>query len=304
MEKNLNTPIFSLPLPSSEFLNTVTRIEMDNPIGLLFYLDFNLENSETPNSVTPLLSLVTKQKTVCLESFKVASTIASNTIADIESYHGIDMTTEISSALLREDTINLEKLLYSKYLELGLQSPLNNLTKWQKLVSKVFKKLKFPIYVSSENLCMKLISIANKMGAISRRGSANFIIVNPYIASCIQDDKMFEFSKQHNYTNNFIYHVGNIGDRLKVFVNSSLPVSDTKIVFGKKSSPNEPGVFWTEASTKLHIRSIDIEETPTGKKLFLRSRRAIVHTPGSEKLFFCDNFIINKKPWWRKLFKL
>jgi hypothetical protein len=90
---------------------------------------------------------------------------------------------------------------------------------------------------------------------------------------------------------------------MNVYINAGGRWDSNQVVIGRKTSnAGDPGVYYCE-----HSNGINSYEDPISMdtRIQFLSRHAIIEvgqTPHS--LYYTEDMIIGKKPWWRKLFRL
>jgi len=284
-----------------ELLNTACILPMNGPNGVITYIDYSIDaepqlhiEGEIPMQ-TLSLSLFTTLATS--ESYQCTTTVQSSTMEDLKSLHGADGIEMSMSVLKNEMHAGIQKRLYEKYASLGSTNRESKKTKWRKWVEKTFNR-QLPEY--TEKLVSRILKISNQIASDSRRGPAQFVIVSPRTLSEMQKDPRFLYviqSKEHHFP-----IAGQIPG-MNVYVNAGGHRDSNQIVIGRKTSgAGEPGVYYCEYSN-----DIDTYEDPISMDTKIRflSRHVIKEvgqTPRS--LYYTEDMIIGKKPWWRKLFRL
>lgn len=154
--------------------------------------------------------------------------------------------------------------------------------------------------------CHRLKSKQNK--------AADFIVVSPQVGALLMDSPSFvmpDQSKETELQNHAMYPAGRLGS-IKVFVNAYMKNGNTfKIVAGRKTSNNQPGVYLAEYTKEfLNIDMARISDgdelNPSGsEKIVLKSRHAQVEVgkdPAS--CYLTVEFDMSPLPWWKKLLNL
>ena len=248
----VNEPITVLPFPSSEFLKTSLRVQMQQPIGLVNYLEMVNESTTGEDGEDGIgrIGLQVRNQHIEAKTYQVQSEHSKEQESDLGRFN-IDMVTQISSMLNNESLDNMEKILYKKYYDLGLETHIKSINKWRRFLSKYFK-LSFPIYTESDKICSKILILSNMVAIRTRRGSANFVVVSPMIASLIAEDPKSELLKLESIQHNAgLYPFAIIADRVKVFIDPKMTYDNSTIVLGKTTEEGNTGVVMGEYSRQL-----------------------------------------------------
>lgn len=293
MEINSNQNIQEIPTSTSPFLDTASRLKMQQPHGVFSFL----EMAEAPsNEDTSMISLEVKNKVLQAETYQVNANVQLSTIKDLQKM-GIDGTRETVSALVNESTLNFEKILASKYMELGKNSYYSDFTKWQGFLNKYFK-LEFPIYLDGDQICAKILEISLKIAKKSRRGPANFVVVSPRVFEYIRLSPMFVYSNEQQYVG-LSHIVGNI-NHINVYI-SQFTLNSDHIIVGTNTRNNNPGVVYGEYSRQL-MQNEGYETNSINFQLRDRSVIASIGDSASDS-YYTTPVSFGKKPIWRKLIK-
>lgn len=259
--------------------------------------------TETKPGEIPEVSLRGFSKFYEVQTFNVSSVVSREQQRQLNDAFGVDLSSQMISVLNNEDLMNAERKLKEKYDQLGtLSYDEVTMTKWKRRVSKIFKKLKFPVYVEQEHLFRKILLYAQMIGVRSRMGAGNFVVVNSRLGTLLSDSPGFEPSPVGmNLNSHGIVNIGTIS-RLSVFVDSSMRWTDDRVIVGRTTKQNQTGVHLVMMDREYIEMAdpIDYGKIKTG----IISRRCTIDTVNAEKNFFAFDVILRKAPWWRKLFKL
>jgi hypothetical protein len=301
----VNEPITVLPFPSSEFLKTSLRVQMQQPMGTVSYLEMVNESSADGDGEDGMgrIGLQVRYQHIEAQTYQVQSEHSKEQASDLDRFN-IDIVTQISSMLNNESLNNMEKILYKKYYDLGLETHIKSINKWRRFLSKYFK-LSFPIYTESDKICSKILILSNMVAIRTRRGSANFVVVSPMIASLIADDPKSELLIESIQHNDGLYPFAIISDRVKVFIDPKMTYDNSTIVLGKTTEEGNTGVVMGEYSRQLFKNDTydSVNLIPTIK--FQLIDRFVIADIGNDSNngFVTANISIGKKPLWRKLIR-
>lgn len=310
----MNKPNLSLPvIAPTDFLQTACIIKTTNPICSIDYLDMVYEPSNEkasfskgdlifPGCIKTAESVSVKQfsKVVSLSTKQVATSISKSQMMEL-NVMGIDATGMAVNAMCNEKVQGMEKDLYKKYTEIAKDSELLNPR--QKFFKKIFKNLKFPIYVDSERkLISKILLYSNLIATRCRRGPANFAVVGPKLASMLQDCPgfvMLPLDKSHGSAT--INPIGNLAG-ITVYTNPYLKWDDTSLLIGRSTKDSETGVYIVEMEDRLE--EIQMHPASSDFRIVLLSRQAITDTMNAEEKYVYVKLELTKAPWWRRWLKL
>jgi hypothetical protein len=212
---------------------------------------------------------------------------------------GVNVDDQMTSVLINEADINMEKLLKAKYMELGTNTEKSTWSKWKIFMNKWFR-LEFPEYTKDpKDLVNKILRISNLIAVKTRRGPANFVIVSPKIASILQEDPRVLLYPIGNLIQRETKAFANISDRLKVFVDNYQTLDNETVIIGKTTRDGNVGVVIGECSRQL-MKTYNYHPLQT-TNYQLRDRLALSETGDEPYGYYTTKFIIGKKPIWRKL---
>ena len=207
------------------------------------------------------MGLTTFTKFVEADTFQVAASVTTEQIQDLNKQFGIDVISMIENALVNEVSQSINKHILSRAFQLGwtncynfnaiegqnlnLNLVLNGATASNSLsyMDKTDNLLTMslpagPADTSYENLSTlqrrlfsRILAAANVVANRGRRGPANFIVTNAYLASAMQDISQFTFAPFSNtltQNNGTLYPVGSLAG-MTVYVDQNMQYSDTRV---------------------------------------------------------------------------
>lgn len=291
----------AIPHPSSDFLKTAWMVELKQKMGSISYVDFTYDETEQIN-------LVKFEKAFEAKDFKISSNIDQNNLKNLKNLtgYGIDAKAEILSALIEQDSFELEQKLYREYLSIAKEQPLSDR---QKLVSKIFaffgKEIKFPSYVGKENsrktvlnIIMTISKLSNMVYSNNRRGPANFVVVSPEISAMLQDSSSFVY-KPHdvNHSLRDISIIGSISG-LTVFVNLFSKNKD-EILVGRATEKGSPGMLYATLGSGTVYEVVGPDLNNNISINFKRNIVSVGFFP--ERNYMKAELSLTDKPFWRRL---
>ena len=289
-----------------EFLETAKYLYTDQNYAMVNYLDFNSSLGE--DQKYPHLKLVSKNKVVDLESFKITSTINEDTISDLKLFHSVDGDSIVKEVLESESILQKQKKLLDLYNNLGEASTEEMLNGWKKTLRKIFPRIIYKTYLTnssiegSNNLIHQIILNSSLIGSRCRRGSGDFIICNAFIGTLIQNHPSFVYSdpgKVYSNTSPNIRSIGNIVGKISVFVDPNKRFKDNTLIVGKTTQNNDPGVYIVENKSSREI--IETSLSDLRREKFLIERLAFIDIENSHKNFIKIDVEFTKKPFWKKI---
>jgi len=263
------------------------------------------------------MGLTTFTKFVEADTFQVAASVTTEQIQDLNKQFGIDVISMIENALVNEVSQSINKHILSRAFQLGwsncynfnqiegqnlnLNLVLNGATGTNQLsyMDKtdnlaVMSMPAGPANTSYENLSTlqrrlfsRILAAANVVANRGRRGPANFIITNAYLASAMQDISQFTFAPFSNtltQNNGTLYPVGSLAG-MTVYVDQNMQYSDTRVCIGRKGGDDEPGLKFMPYMMAESIQTIS--EGTMSPKIAVKSRYALVEAGfNPETLYF------------------
>jgi hypothetical protein len=279
------------------FLDTAARVEMNAPNGTITFLDIVEAEPVKPGEI-PQVGLQAKTKFVQAENYKVTAEYNQELANDLLRLHGLSAADQTKSSIFNEGLVETQLQLLRTYRAEGIKHNLSRRTKWETFLNKWFK-LDFPLYVGEAGVDRKILFLSNLIASASRRGPANFVVVNTQLLAYIQDSVAFTFANHAaEEMGGNIRYVGNLNN-IMVFIDPYQKFSDTSILIGRITRPSEPGAYFTEYSREF--LELDINGPESKKRIALSSRHSIVTTENSTTNYWTGTIIPAKKPIWRKL---
>jgi hypothetical protein len=284
-------------------METAAYVSMEMPSGIVTYLD--IENTGKPEKLSPgelpteVVPLGVKTKVIESETRVRSAKIPMEVFADLSAITRISPLAETERGLYNEMKTETQMRLYKKYKSLGEISAESQKSKWTKWVEKLFKT-SFPTY--TPNLATHLAKRSNQIAHKTRRGPANFVIVNPTMAWELEKSNAYEFAKIDTSLSHGFDRVGYLMG-IVVYVNRFQSVHDNTVIIGRSTkASNEPGVYFCEYTNEFLSMEDTIERVV---RVQLRSRNACVEVGNSvSDGYITENIIVGKTPWWRRMFGL
>jgi hypothetical protein len=236
--------------------------ETPNPTGQISYLEpeitskpnhwGNSQGSEMGSngfSSYPEIGLALKSLFIQAENHRVSSTMDPEMTKDIQSLHGIDMSTMIKSTLENEMEMMIEKKILEAMEREADRNWKLEWTKFQTIANKWFGYEPKMTWNSIGDITRHISLLGEKMKAGSRVGGGTFVIVNSRIGAEIQNSQEFiyndDLSRGINNSSG-IYPAGNLFG-VKVLVNPRWPFCDDKILVGlRPPSKTTSRIFMVE----------------------------------------------------------
>ena len=269
------------------------------------------------------MGLTTFTKFVEADTFQVAASVTTEQIQDLNKQFGIDVISMIENALVNEVSQSINKHILSRAFQLGWSNcynfnqiegqnlnlnlvlngatgGANGLTYMDKTDNLLSMTLPAgPANTNYENLSTlqrrlfsRVLAAANVVANRGRRGPANFIITNAYLASAMQDISQFTFAPFSNtltQNNGTLYPVGSLAG-MTVYVDQNMQYNDTRVCVGRKGGDDEPGLKFMPYMMAESIQTIS--EGTMSPKIAVKSRYALVEAGfNPESLYF--TFFVN-----------
>lgn len=299
-----------MPSFNDRFMNTALVMSLPAEHATVSYFDIEMDNEKDENGYASL-SIKPFRQVLKAGSTETSSISGLDTKEDLFALHGINLDEQIASALINEDFASKSKKLAATYFELGQESTNDLYNKmmsknWLTKLIKKYRKSSIPTYIENHvELTKKILLYSNLVGANSRKGPAKFLLTNGRVCSELMDSSMFVFDSE-NKTNESSYigiqYKGHING-IEVFLDPNMGFNDNRIVLGRKTKEQEPGVIYGEYKNSLY--RIDVAAFPPQEKISLLSNFLISKVGNSVKNnYICMNAEFNKKPLWEKLLKI
>jgi hypothetical protein len=162
---------------------------------------------------------------------------------------------------------------YNKFVGLDGQK----VTNWGTVVSAVDSLANETLITNQRRIASRILAASNLIANVSRRGRADWVVVNTKLLSALQDNANFVIAPMVNDLtqdkSNSLYFAGSIAG-LKVYVDPYMTWDDTRVCVGRKSDGQTPGVIFMPYILADTVQTV-IEGT-MAPKLLVNSRFAIV----------------------------
>lgn len=311
------------------FLDTTFRKSHDQETAELTYLDFvtvtpgPTKKPKYSKTLTafgdPLegpieeIGLQLKKDVIKLEPFMTMAVNSKEEIQKMKDLHqNFIPEFYVNQSLNQEHVTKKEQKLYNLYRSLGEKSEESiflNKSKYKRFLKSIFPKLTFPTYLGGLDdqqvfrlIISKILNYSNLIAAKSRRGPANFVVLNGQIGAYLQDHPTFVPVATSNILTNAVGQVYFIGtfSNMQVFVNPYLKWNDNKVVVGRKTTDNNPGVVCIEGEITENRVINDPQIIQTVSQMLAIKE----YGTNPEDLYATISFNMNKKPLWRTLLNI
>jgi hypothetical protein len=299
-----------MPSFNDRFMNTALVMSLPAEHTTISYFDIEL-NKEKDEKGYSSLSVKPFSQMLKADSIETSSISGLDTKENHFALHGINLDEQIASVIINEDFSSKSKKLATTYFELGQESSSDLYNKimsknWLTKLIKKYRKSSIPTHIENHvELTKKILLYSNLVGANSRKGPAKFLLANVRVCAELMDSPMFVFDSE-NKTNESshigIQYKGHING-LEVFLDANMRFDDNRIVLGRKTKEQEPGVIYGEYKNSLY--RIEVASFPPQEKISLLSNFLISKVGNSVKNnYICINVEFNKKPLWQRLLKI
>lgn len=274
------------------FLDTTNRGKMENPCGLIHFLETKAD-VENNSSIIPL------------EGSKRAIECSTNTFSALvtpEQYYqmshnfGIDIEGIVTKTLIRESTVQIQKKLYSLYVDLGMCSRINSEKSAFKNVISDLLGIRWDLLIksgASENLRLanRIAHICSLIGSKTRLGNGNFIVVSNKMFSRISETRGFVSNNSCNTTIDGIILEGTLMN-IYVYVNPYIPEEDSDLIVCGRTTGSHIGTY---------IREYSLTKRREENKITLTSRNCIVNVGDTGyNLYYTARIRFTKEMGWFK----
>jgi hypothetical protein len=281
-----------------KILELINHRIVENPMMQIFYLE---TIGDSADKIIPgefgNISIETRSKVVQLENFQVSSKIGREQMIDLAEF-GINIIEQIKSVLVNEMGHGKQKRIIENMEDLGTKSWKKNWTTMQHRLNRWFGYEPL-VKVDEESFANSLIRCSREIATASRRGEGEFVILGPLYASLCKCSPGFVSMQETGESATEIVRLGNIGN-LKIYLNPNSTWSHDKIVVGRVSGDNEPGLIhlhkeflWNEYDEAISLEKI----------ISLRERCAVVEIGNAEPNYICKRFTTKKHNIFTFLFK-
>lgn len=228
-----------------EIKNRIVAKESEAGLAEIFYL--TPEVGEMNSDGYQEMNLATRRKILNLETFQVNSKVSKEQINDLQTLHGVDTIGMIKSVLENESQMQTQKLVKDIIKYAGEQHYKMGFSKLQMFLYNFFSFIPKKRIKSEGDIPKILITASNKIGADSRLGPANYIIVSAGLGARIMDLPQFVFNDPNQPSldqgTGFIYKTGILGTSLEVLIDPMMKYNDMTVIVGKNSQENSEGVY-------------------------------------------------------------
>lgn len=293
------TPKQEIPPFKSEFLDTACRISTSSGAGQIFYLDTVYEEIEP--SGYPTVHMKTKGQMYQLQNFSIVANVPTRSEYDLKSY-GIDPGDQTVQVLYNDAKAGAEKRLRQIYTKLGDMSAdeLCRDSFWKRLLYGVLRIQPMKFIKSGNDLISVLMLYSNLSSSRSRRGGSQWAIVSRRQRVILEESPAFILAERNGIQGNPHYeYVGNLPNGLKIFVDYTNHWDETKIVMGRNTVSNEPGVYRCESDIKLDDM-VTYDSMTTKYRLIERSATISIGE-NAHKNYISVNVKFGKRPLWRRI---
>ena len=278
-----------------EIKNRIISKEVNAGICEIFYL--TPEIGERNADGYQEMKLATKRKVLNLETFQVNSRVSKEQIKDLESLHGVggfDTIGMVKSVLENESQMQTQKLVKDIIKYAGEQHYKMGFSKLQMFLYNWFSFIPKKRIKTDGDIPKILITESNKIGADSRLGAANYIIVSAGLGARIMDLPQFVFNDPNQPSldqgTGFIYKTGMLGTSLEVLIDPMMKFNDMTVILGKNSQENSEGVYMAFCQPEWDEIEIVGEDLMSYTMVQLRSRLAIQPTDNAHLNYLTFEF--------------
>jgi len=295
--------------------------ECNGPVGELAFLDFEYKGtknspkkrnakrfkkkrSKPTNPITRddilmtdnFIGLCPKRKMFQLESYNISASITNTQIEELKAF-GIDACQMVEGQIAQESKSGVIKQVLEKIDEHGenfYKSQFTQIDKFKQFIWKIFKKhyvKEFDVQNNVRKLINRILLYSNMIAVEGRIGPATAVIVGPKLGTAIQDSGL-TFVQSNKAKSSFIYEIGKIAG-IKIFINANLNWSDNSVTILRKTTNQSNGIY--VPYFRFGIAITTISEGSMSPKISIRTRHAIIDTPGTKHLikkFYVKNLNI------------
>lgn len=298
---------------TNDFIQTANVLDFPYHAGEVFYLDYeydeSIKNVKPTNDLSsleiPEIQIKLNRQMVETSRKEVRTEVSTEQLKDLDSLrlHNVSGHDYLLKSTDNQYVNDIEKSILDLYDVLSAVSKENKISKYHKFVRKLFN-IEFYEYAETPmDVSKKIFLYSMYIATKSRRGAANFAVVDMQTSAFLQDDPRFVYDSNipQGYSVSTIYPVGNIGG-IRIFVNPHIKYNDGKVILGRYTKNQEPGVIFGEYQKHYEC----FEEPQHNKHVFSLVSGICIKAIGkrSSDSYIQFNILHTKKPWWRKLFKL
>jgi hypothetical protein len=125
-------------------------------------------------------------------------------------------------------------------------------------------------------IATQVITAGNVINQRGRRGPANFVVCNAYVATALQTNANYSFAPIANtfsQNNGSLYPLGTVAG-MTVYVDPNMKAGDNRVLVGRKGDKDEPGVHFCPYLMAEKISTI--AEATMSPKMVVKSRYTLV----------------------------
>ena len=274
--------------------------------GTVLFENMDRATGETQYPRQLALEVFTKFVSVGTEQIAIACT--QEQVTDLNKQWGINVMQMLENAAVNELSMTINKQILSRLFALGWKNHLNayyseginlNLNVGGKATeTKAYvyydeegvknTAMPIPAFVNYgtgtyENratilnrIATQIITAGNVINQRGRRGPANFVVCNAYIATALQTNANYTFSPIANtfsQNNGSLYPLGTVAG-MTVYVDPNMKAGDNRVLIGRKGDKDEPGLHFCPYLMAEKISTI--AEATMSPKMVVKSRYSLV----------------------------
>lgn len=272
--------------------------------GTVLFDNMDRATGETQYPRQLALEVFTKFVSVGTQQIAIACT--QEQVTDLNKQWGINVMQMLENAAVNELSMTMNKQILSRLFALGWKNHLNafyseglnlNLNvggKGQQTKAYVYydeegnHNTPMPIpamvkYGDFENratilnrIATQVITAGNIINQRGRRGPANFVVCNAYVATALQTNANYSFAPIANtfsQNNGSLYPLGTVAG-MTVYVDPNMKAGDNRVLVGRKGDKDEPGLHFCPYLMAEKISTI--AEATMSPKMVVKSRYALV----------------------------
>lgn len=274
--------------------------------GTVLFENMDRATGETQYPRQLALEVFTKFVTVGTQQIAIACT--QEQVTDLNKQWGINVMQMLENAAVNELSMTINKQILSRLFALGWKNHLNayysegvnlNLNVGGKATTtKAYAyydeegvknaAMAIPAFVNYGNgtyenratilnrIATQIITAGNIINQRGRRGPANFVVCNAYVATALQTNANYTFSPIANtfsQNNGSLYPLGTVAG-MTIYVDPNMKAGDNRVLIGRKGDKDEPGVHFCPYLIAEKISTI--AEATMSPKMVIKSRYALV----------------------------
>jgi hypothetical protein len=290
-------------------INTAPYHKLVGPDGFIPYLESKLTGEpqivELGTAPASTMEVYVKKAIVKAQSYQVSAEIPMSTSRDLDKLHGVSATDKMEATMYNEAVATVEKQIAKEYWENAWTNYENEKSGWQSFVLSFFGLEKYTYVDNNPNaLASRIRALSNKIATETRRGPGNFVILSSQLLMLLEDCPAFHFdtgqpslTKEHSHSYLRAGYLGNI----IVYHNTTDQWNSMEILVGRMGANDEPGIHFCEYSNEYQTM---VDPLTMSTKMRLLSRYDVVRVGDCDGFYIADLISLEKKPWWRKLFRL